>query len=570
MSAPAAVPQTTQQTSLEDEIQSGDELNQSIFTLSIAIDDSDERLGRIPSLDCTPATEHSLDGRISSECAGSPVLRGDPYRINAVNIASLSCEFDGSDFLGIAAEDYEDGAELADQQMKKWIGATKNMPNSGDDGLRPSSTPIHEDEPRSESPRIPVPIQRHDMIKAPPKISPWLKCVTEEEGYTFYYNTLTGESSWDNPEVPVERNQYIQEDAVAMGIEGERVGGAIAQLGSAMSPPPSLAPSSSTIKSHLELIPSPAVDDSVVATISPDMSTVQVEVKPSPSKTAAQFEEQLDSVSQPAWMADAKNLMKLLQKDSPLPPPPVWGAGASLAPPPSLETVCLTEYGSGLSHPLGIGMSPGSVSGAHGDMVTPIREGGDSDSVASVRSAGSRNHHKVTPGQISPAISAGGSKNSSGQSALHITAAACNVKALALLLDGGFDPDVLDAEGRTAMMLLCSAPDLAATVGAKKKSGTPTDRLACLDALIRHGADLDSADANGNTALHLCVLTGSRCAENEGSEGEASAALAVSCIGILIDSGADISITNAEGDSPLHLAAKLGQLEMMQVQHDFK
>ena len=141
-----------------------------------------------------------------------------------------------------------------------------------------------------------------------------------------------------------------------------------------------------------------------------------------------------------------------------------------------------------------------------------------------------------------------------GATPLHIAAAADARGVVAVLLEGGADPDVAEATtatplhyaaaghgGRAAAVLAAHGADVGA---ATAKGVTPLhaaarrDAVSVVEALLAHGADISARDRGGDTPLHRAA------------SGDAAVATAV-----LLNHGADISARAADRVTPLHVAA---------------
>ena len=141
-----------------------------------------------------------------------------------------------------------------------------------------------------------------------------------------------------------------------------------------------------------------------------------------------------------------------------------------------------------------------------------------------------------------------------GATPLHIAAAADAGGVVALLLDGGAEPDAADATTATPLHYAAAGhSDSAAAVlaargadvgAATRKGVTPLHASARRDAvsvvrvLLDHGADVGAQDRGGDTPLHRAA------------SGDAAVAAA-----LLLDRGADISAGAHDGVTPLHVAA---------------
>ncbi len=104
---------------------------------------------------------------------------------------------------------------------------------------------------------------------------------------------------------------------------------------------------------------------------------------------------------------------------------------------------------------------------------------------------------------------------------------AVRVDRVARLLAGGADPDVRDAEGRTALL-----------------AAVPTGNADLMDALLDGGADPDLAD-DGTAPLHLAAFWGFD-----------------EIAGLLVDAGADLAPVDDSGDTPADLARAQGHEEL--------
>jgi len=129
---------------------------------------------------------------------------------------------------------------------------------------------------------------------------------------------------------------------------------------------------------------------------------------------------------------------------------------------------------------------------------------------------------------------ASSSVNAQGQSPLHISAAETALEGLSILLQSGLSPNLLNAQGLSALQILCSLP-------------CSERQIQCMKVLLDFGATVNCFDSQGNSLLHVCVKAGN-------SEG----------IKLLLQYQADCSLINVDHDTALHLAAKLNQVQCMQ------
>jgi len=111
------------------------------------------------------------------------------------------------------------------------------------------------------------------------------------------------------------------------------------------------------------------------------------------------------------------------------------------------------------------------------------------------------------------------------QPPLHVAAAHGQVDCLALLLQRGASIDVLDKEGRTALMVAI-------------ESG----HSACACELISRGSDVAAVCANGQPLLHKAALCGMGA-----------------CVSLIVQGGAPIDTTDLHGRNAFHAACVSGE-----------
>ena len=117
-----------------------------------------------------------------------------------------------------------------------------------------------------------------------------------------------------------------------------------------------------------------------------------------------------------------------------------------------------------------------------------------------------------------------------GDTALHIAAAAYDTTIVQRLLDAGADCNAVNRRRAT--------PLHSASVGAPgSPRWHPDGQVATIALLIKAGADPNARDMDGVTPLHRAVRT--RCS---------------AAVGALLDHGANVRATNRSGSTPLHLA----------------
>ena len=135
----------------------------------------------------------------------------------------------------------------------------------------------------------------------------------------------------------------------------------------------------------------------------------------------------------------------------------------------------------------------------------------------------------------------------------------------ARLLKAGFDPDIKDADGRTALMhtvidgkdqLLDLLIDNGSDVNLQDKQGLSPLHFAAQNynvkaakTLLQAGAKVDARDKYGNAALWTAVF-------NSRGRGD--------IIMLLLEHGADRSAKNRSGKSPLELADMIGNYDVKQ------
>ncbi len=143
-----------------------------------------------------------------------------------------------------------------------------------------------------------------------------------------------------------------------------------------------------------------------------------------------------------------------------------------------------------------------------------------------------------------------------------VVASLPNLPMLRVLLENGFDPDAIDADGvpaihHAAIQQLAEALDLLLESGANPDSRNLLYRTALMQCvensalpmigkLIAGGANVDTFDQRGDTALHLAVRK--RNAES---------------IKLLLGHGANPAIYNFIHMTPVHLAAQGGYEELI-------
>ncbi|KAJ8604116.1 hypothetical protein CTAYLR_001785 [Chrysophaeum taylorii] len=133
------------------------------------------------------------------------------------------------------------------------------------------------------------------------------------------------------------------------------------------------------------------------------------------------------------------------------------------------------------------------------------------------------------------------SKNDNADTALHVAAKQLWDSGIKVLLAHGASVDLVDAKGRTALLLVCSArPSKNKDVGKAAQA-----RLHCLETLLQAGASPNATDATGATPLHSCCEVGD-----------------ANCVEALLRAGAECGANHA-GDTPLHLSAVSGHVECM-------
>ena len=143
--------------------------------------------------------------------------------------------------------------------------------------------------------------------------------------------------------------------------------------------------------------------------------------------------------------------------------------------------------------------------------------------------AGSESTHVQRGVIMSPNV-----RNGAGNTSLHLVAAACSLQGLDLLIQHGADLDAQDAEGRSALHIVCAA------------SGGPDLPEDLVRRLLLAGSNPNLADYNGSTPLHVAAATGREA-----------------CLQMLLEGGAVSQLNNA-GDTPLHISAVHGHLGAMQ------
>jgi ankyrin repeat protein len=125
--------------------------------------------------------------------------------------------------------------------------------------------------------------------------------------------------------------------------------------------------------------------------------------------------------------------------------------------------------------------------------------------------------------------------NRIGATPFLLSAKACDVPLMKLLLELGADPKITTKQGTTALMA-------AAGVGLwapGENPGTPEEALAAVKVAYEAGAgDINAVDKNGETALHGAVYRGGN----------------VDVIRYLADRGSRLDVVNAKGWSPTTVA----------------
>jgi hypothetical protein len=145
-------------------------------------------------------------------------------------------------------------------------------------------------------------------------------------------------------------------------------------------------------------------------------------------------------------------------------------------------------------------------------------------------------------------------------------------KAVKAIIKSGVDVDILDPDGRTALMecagredkfnYLCLLVDAGADVNASDIEGwTPLHFAAraqipkTVEYLLKHGALPNPQDSHGNTPLFRAVGT---------SRGRSDV------ITLLRNAGADPFIENNYGNSPIDLARRIGNFDVFQYFEDIE
>jgi uncharacterized protein len=148
---------------------------------------------------------------------------------------------------------------------------------------------------------------------------------------------------------------------------------------------------------------------------------------------------------------------------------------------------------------------------------------------------------------------------------LLVTVARNDAKEATRLLKAGFDPNVKDADGRTALMHAVidgkdEIVDLLITHGSDVNTqddrgfsalhfAAQNYRVKTAEALLRAGAAVDVRDGFGNTPLWRAVF-------NSQGRGE--------IIKLLLEHGADRQAKNKSGKSPIDLALTIGNYNVKQ------
>jgi ankyrin repeat protein len=127
---------------------------------------------------------------------------------------------------------------------------------------------------------------------------------------------------------------------------------------------------------------------------------------------------------------------------------------------------------------------------------------------------------------------------------LHRAATDGDLERLALLLDAGTDPDLLDEKGRSPLLILATRH------AGREPEGEAEGAEAAVRLLIRHGADVNLRSDFDTTALVLA----------------ASREYRVGVCRILVESGADVNAANGTGRrTALMEAARAAQAEIVEL-----
>ncbi len=122
----------------------------------------------------------------------------------------------------------------------------------------------------------------------------------------------------------------------------------------------------------------------------------------------------------------------------------------------------------------------------------------------------------------------------SGDSPLHLAAAALQLEAVAILLESGAVANATNRRGATALHYACDARPRTRGVW------NPEAQAAIIDALVQAGAELNHRDRGGATPLHRAVRARGTAAVRK-----------------LVELGARTDLRlRTRGSTPLHLAAR--------------
>jgi len=158
-----------------------------------------------------------------------------------------------------------------------------------------------------------------------------------------------------------------------------------------------------------------------------------------------------------------------------------------------------------------------------------------------------------------------------GDTPLHLAAAAMRLGSIKILLDSLADPNAANRRGATPLFYACDPRPTS-------RRWTPAVQAEVIAVLVQHGADVNHSDRGGATALHRAVRarsasavrqllkfgarTGSRlrargssalhlAAQSTGASGTAGAIeQQVEIIGLLRAYGGDVSALDASGRTP--------------------
>jgi ankyrin repeat protein len=126
-----------------------------------------------------------------------------------------------------------------------------------------------------------------------------------------------------------------------------------------------------------------------------------------------------------------------------------------------------------------------------------------------------------------------------GSTAFMRAAKAGDTAVMKLLLAHGADPNLVQKNGNTALMLAAGLGYRDGNMAVPTRDrGTTQEILAALQLCLDHGADVNAQGANGDTALHDAVT----------GRGD------VEIIRYLVEHGASIQIKNARGQTALDAA----------------